>query len=36
MPPGSGGFTFTMQAYALDPTGPQGFSATNGLQIQVL
>ena len=36
LPIGSGGVTFTTQAYALDASGPQGFSATNGRLIRVL
>jgi hypothetical protein len=36
LPPTSGGFVFTTQAFVLDPTGPQGFSATAGLMIRVL
>lgn len=36
LPPGSAGFQLTTQAFALDPTGPQGFTATNGLLIRVL
>ena len=35
LPPGSAGFDFTVQAFALDAGGPQGFSATNGLLIRV-
>jgi len=36
LPPTSSGFVFTTQAYVLDLSGPQGFSATAGLQIRVL
>jgi hypothetical protein len=36
LPPTSSGFVFTTQAYVLDPSGPQGFSATAGLMIRVL
>ena len=36
LPPGSGGFVFTTQAFVLDLAGPQGFSATAGLSIRVL
>jgi hypothetical protein len=36
LPPGSGGFVFTTQAYVLDGGGPQGFSATAGLLIRVM
>lgn len=36
LPVGSGGFVFTTQAYVLDGSGPQGFSATAGLLIRVL
>ncbi len=36
LPPGSNGFTFTVQAFALDAGGPQGFSATNGLLVRVM
>lgn len=35
LPPGSGSFTFTMQAYVLDAAGPEGFSATNGLLVEI-
>lgn len=36
LPPGSAGVNLNLQAYALDPTGPAGFTATNGLLIRVL
>jgi hypothetical protein len=36
LPPGSGGFEFTMQAFVLDAAGPQGFAATNGLLVRVI
>jgi hypothetical protein len=36
LPFGSAGVNLTLQAFALDPTGPQGFTATNGLLIRVL
>ena len=36
LPLGSGGVSFTAQAFVLDIGGPQGFSATNGLLVQVL
>jgi hypothetical protein len=36
LPPGSTGIEFTAQAFALDPSGPQGFTATNGLLVRVL
>jgi hypothetical protein len=35
VPPGAAGFAVTTQAFAIDPSGPQGFSATNGLLIRV-
>lgn len=35
LPASAAGFVFTAQAFAIDPTGPQGFSATNGRQIGV-
>lgn len=36
LPVGSAGATFTVQSFALDLGGPQGFSATNGLLVRVL
>jgi hypothetical protein len=36
LPIGSAGVNFTTQAFALDPTGAQGFTATNGLLVRVL
>jgi hypothetical protein len=35
LPLGSTGVEFTAQAFALDPSGPQGFTATNGLLVKV-
>ncbi len=35
LPPGSGGFELTAQAFVFDVGGPQDFSATNGLRIRV-
>lgn len=36
IPAGAAGFVFTAQAFTLDPGGPQGFAATNGLLVRVL
>ncbi|MCU0864608.1 MAG: hypothetical protein MUC36_12490 [Planctomycetes bacterium] len=36
LPLGSGGVQFTVQAFAIDAAGPQGFSATNGRLVRVL
>jgi len=36
LPAGSAGVEFTLQAFAIDAAGPQGFSATNGRLIRVL
>ncbi|MBL8756568.1 MAG: hypothetical protein JNK15_24955 [Planctomycetes bacterium] len=35
LPLGSTGIEFTAQAFALDPSGPQGFTASNGLLVKV-
>lgn len=35
LPPGTGGIAFTGQSFVLDPSGPQGFTATNGLLVRV-
>ena len=36
LPSGSGGATFTAQAFTIDAGGPQGFAATNARRIRVL
>ena len=36
LPPGSTGVSFTAQGFVLDGSGPQGFTATNGVVVQVM